>query len=372
MSAASAARLVALLCLAPLALAGVAAADDSRSGRELYDYYCYQCHGYGGDARTLAAGYLDPPPRNFRRSDPARLDRARMLRSVAEGRPGTAMAGFGEVLDAAAIARVVDYVRAELLGRGDDHRLRYHSAANGWPDHQRYAAAFPFVSGEIPLDRPWGELDAAQRAGRRLFMRACVSCHDNLGAADAGDDREPIWEARPLSFPRGGFRYDGNPALAVDAYTGASPYARHERAVPADDLDAVARRGRKLFLDNCAFCHGRDGSGRNWIGSFLEPHPRDLRRHRAPAAELRTAIRDGLPGSSMPAWGAVLDAAQINDLIAFLDAAWGALQGDASPADEAADGAGRERNGHAGSGHEHAEHARRPPPVWRRATRSGP
>jgi cytochrome c oxidase cbb3-type subunit 3 len=68
---------------------------------------------------------------------------------------------------------------------------RYHTRANGWPEHERYAAAFPFATGAIPLDRPDASLTAAERAGKRLFMGACISCHDRAKVLDAG----PGWEA---------------------------------------------------------------------------------------------------------------------------------------------------------------------------------
>ena len=50
-----------------LLVACPATAGDSASrhqqGREIYNYRCYFCHGYSGDAKTLASSYLDPPPR---------------------------------------------------------------------------------------------------------------------------------------------------------------------------------------------------------------------------------------------------------------------------------------------------------------------
>ena len=47
---------------------GAQAADpgmDFGDGESVYRFYCYQCHGYAGNARTLASTYLDPKPRDF-------------------------------------------------------------------------------------------------------------------------------------------------------------------------------------------------------------------------------------------------------------------------------------------------------------------
>ena len=83
-----------------------------------------------------------------------------------------------------------------------------------------------------------------------------------------------------------------------------------------------------LYLENCEFCHAADGTGKNWIGSFLEPRPRDFtssefRLLQAPSA-LRELIKGGLEGTSMPAWRHVLSDDQIDDIIAYMDVAFGA------------------------------------------------
>jgi cytochrome c oxidase cbb3-type subunit 3 len=197
---------------------------------------------------------------------------------------------------------------------------RYHSAANGWPNHERYRAAYPFALGEIPLDRPEGELDAEQRQGRALFLTSCISCHDRARVEEPG----PIWDARALSFPRGG--YSHRPEQRLDAISRATPFAQHDIPPTLEGLTPQQRRGESLFQANCAFCHGADGTGKNWIGSFLEPHPRNLTDPQQMAgmdrARLRGVIREGLPGTTMPAWKSVLKAGEIEALIAYIDRAF--------------------------------------------------
>ena len=78
-----------------LALPLAAAADAQlEQGRAVYNYRCYFCHGYSGDAKTLAATYLTPPPANFRSAKPDHMDRNRILDAVRHGRPGTATRVF--------------------------------------------------------------------------------------------------------------------------------------------------------------------------------------------------------------------------------------------------------------------------------------
>lgn len=309
----------ALPALALLAAMAAAPAPAAGPGKQAYDFYCYQCHGYAGDGRTLAARNLSPPPRDFTTADPEQLTRQRMLAAVTEGRPGTGMVSFAAVLSPAERQAVVDYVRRAFMS-GAPREGRYHTAANGWPDHDRYSAAFPFATGEIPLDTPAGELSAEQQRGRGMYFDACISCHDQP-AAETG---EPLWDPRPVSYPRGDYSH-----RAPDAVSEASYYAAHDRrpTLPAD-AGPAARRGETLFQANCAFCHGADGSGRNWIGDFMEPKARDLAEPGVVAGRsdpaLRAVIRDGIRGSFMPAWRHVLAPHQIDDLMAYLRAVFDA------------------------------------------------
>jgi len=86
---------------------------------------------------------------------------------------------------------------------------------------------------------------------------------------------------------------------------------------------AQEKEGEVLFQENCAFCHAPDGTGKNWIGRFLEPHPRDLtdpvNMQTMTAERLRQVIRDGLPDTTMSAWKNVLDAGQIDAVIAYIN-----------------------------------------------------
>ena len=290
-------------------------------GVDIYNYFCYQCHGYAGDARTLASTYLDPKPRDFSRTSPDSLSRDAMLDAVTGGRPGTAMTSFSRVLTAAEIEQVVDFVRQEFMG-SDPVDGRYHTTANGWPDHQRYAAAFPFATGAVSLDAPWELLTDGQRSGKRLYLTACISCHDRAQTNEKG----PIWSPRAVSYPRRHYSHQHSYRIAgVDGLSGASTYALHERVPEFTEISPSEARGRALYLQNCAFCHAPDGSGRNWIGSFLEPHPVNLSGPRVAAMserQLRSIIREGLSGTSMPAWKQILGQRQINDLIAYLKRAF--------------------------------------------------
>ncbi len=241
-----------------------------------------------------------------------------MIAAVTEGKPGTAMMGFSAVLDEPDIQAVVDFVRQEFM---TDKKLntKYHTVENGWPDHERYAIAFPFALNEIPLDTPWEDLTEEQQKGKQLFMSACVTCHDRARV----DNEGVIWESRPLSYPRN--NYSHKSSRQIDAQSGATPYSIHEVAPVIASLTAEEKQGEQLFQKNCAFCHSEDGTGRNWIGSFLQPHPRDLTGMKVKSMtpeHLRQVIRDGLPGTTMSAWKSVLTEKQIQAIVKYITRAF--------------------------------------------------
>lgn len=309
---------VALMASGALVLAcraGTAAesAADPRHerGRDVYNFRCYFCHGYSGNGRTTAGQYLNPRPRDFTAANAKSLSREAMVDAVTHGRAGSAMQSYAEILSARDIEAVVDFVRSEfMLARAPN--VQYHSARNGWSDHNRYADAFAFVHGEIGVDKPVEKLSAAQRRGRDLYLSTCVTCHDQRPHGT----HEVEWESRPLSYPLNGDTPTNHPPRHV-----ANQYRVHERKPRVAGLSALERRGEALFQANCSFCHAADGTGKNWIGSFMEPPARNLTGSDldgVTAERLAFVIREGLPGTSMPAWKNVLRPSEVKAVAAYV------------------------------------------------------
>jgi len=249
-----------------------------------------------------------------------------MIDAVTNGRKNTAMKSFSRSLSAQDIEAVVDFVRLEFM-INKSINTHYHTPENGWPNHEKYRSAFPFALGEIPLDTPWESLTEEQRAGKKVYLQSCVTCHDRAKVNDEG----VIWEPRAVSYPRNQYSHkqEESGKQAPDAMTEASPYARHDVAPVAENLTPSERRGEKLFQNNCAFCHAADGSGKNWIGSFLESHPRNLTdesfMQSMTRERLKKVIQDGLPGTTMSAWKHVLKEDEINSIIDYISRVFYAL-----------------------------------------------
>lgn len=86
------------------------------------------------------------------------------------------------------------------------------------------------------------------------------------------------------------------------------PPAYRTAAVPVERLASAAarQRGRQLFLDHCALCHGESADGRGARHEGLARSPRDFtdrawRRGTTPR-RVYFAIREGVAGTGMPSW----------------------------------------------------------------------
>jgi mono/diheme cytochrome c family protein len=100
--------------------------------------------------------------------------------------------------------------------------------------------------------------------------------------------------------------------------------------VPADLPEAEAmRRGQKVYLAQCAMCHGVRGDGAGFLAAGFDVRPRDFRtgvyKFRStetgelPQVEdIERTVRVGVPGTSMPGWGQFLTAEQIHDVSRYL------------------------------------------------------
>jgi mono/diheme cytochrome c family protein len=106
-------------------------------------------------------------------------------------------------------------------------------------------------------------------------------------------------------------------AAAAIAWLALSACSREEREAPAPAAGepVSAERAAELYARHCAICHGESGDGRGPRRASLFRHPRDFRdpawREDRTPAEVRAVIRDGVPGSDMPAWGGRLDGAEV-------------------------------------------------------------
>ena len=84
---------------------------------------------------------------------------------------------------------------------------------------------------------------------------------------------------------------------------------------------ASRQRGRRLFVANCALCHGDAANGRGARAEGLARSPADFTnrawRRRTSARRAFFLIREGVHGTPMPSWKSLSDD-EVWDLVAYV------------------------------------------------------
>jgi cbb3-type cytochrome oxidase cytochrome c subunit len=122
---------------------------------------------------------------------------------------------------------------------------------------------------------------------------------------------QTLGRARELASPEGDRRArercncpDDNMAqMAFAGPLNASP-ARTRRGLAPSIVPEVGNtdRGRRLYVANCASCHGPRGAGDGPGAAALLPTPSDLSAHEYTSARLAEVLWNGVDGTAMSAW----------------------------------------------------------------------
>ena len=325
-----------LTCLAWISIGSVATAIAGEHSLKLSEFkpdkifhnHCSVCHGDNGDGRSRASTSLVPPPRNF--TTAGDLTREKMIATVTNGKPGTAMTSWKTQLSAKQIEEVVDYVRNTFMQEAIRQRLTF---------------------------------------GSLLYGHNCASCHGNKGQgiAASGVAAAPQGLSHPLtssSFSRERMIAtvrDGLPGTAMTGYAQTLPLDRIETVVDyvfellkaveikpasAGDVSNMSANtpqtaetsdmslpmpkglignvqpGQQFFMGNCSTCHGKSGDGQGPRAYFMATKPRNFHDDFSHSALNRprifSSITLGRPGTEMPAWGTVLTEQEIANVAEFV------------------------------------------------------
>lgn len=119
-------------------------------------------------------------------------------------------------------------------------------------------------------------MDADARAiGGKLFLNHCAQCHATDGGGSKGfpnlSDRDWLWGGEPemvkvsIANGRNGVMPPLGAALGDEGSKDVANYVRSLSGLPVDGLRA--QRGKDLFMQNCAACHGAEAKGNPAMGA---------------------------------------------------------------------------------------------------------
>ena len=171
-----------------------------------------------------------------------------MVNIVLNGRPGTAMAGWGTRLSHSQAESVVDFVRNNFM-----------------------SASMSKDNSEI----------------KDISKTEATKATEVIETTEAKEPHKKIVE---LSMPNG--------------------------------LTGDSEKGKLFYNDNCSTCHGASGDGDGPRAYFIFPKPRNFlsedSKMRLNRIVLFNAIKHGVRGKEMPAWGKVLDDQQIANVTEYV------------------------------------------------------
>lgn len=158
----------------------------THQGRIIYAETCSVCHGDNGQGAVWGKDSLNPPPRDFTTEDAKQeLDKQRMLASVTNGRPGTAMSAYGSRLSPNEVEAVVDYIREMFI----QNITEKHS------DKQpSLTLANEIANNKIPALLAPPDIGN----GKRLYLSNCTACHGEAG--DGNGPRAYFIFPKPRNF----------------------------------------------------------------------------------------------------------------------------------------------------------------------------
>lgn len=197
--------LLGLVSMLAILSSGPVIAAPEVSAKQLYQKLCSVCHGDRGDGDSRAAGSFNPRPRDFTAPTAiTELTRERMIRSVAEGRPGTAMVGHAKKLSPQQIESVVDYIRTTFMhlpsggqGLSSSAKTADLAASKVTPSPGKLPGDAMNASADMNLPLPQ-KLKGNVESGRAFFMKNCFTCHGVKG--DGNGPRAYFIAPRPRNF----------------------------------------------------------------------------------------------------------------------------------------------------------------------------
>ena len=246
-----------------------------------------------------------------------------------------------------------DYYEVLGVGRSADEKelkaayrklaKQFHPDAN--PGDHKAEAKFKEINEAYDILKDPQLLSFAQAGGAAAFKVNCVQCHGSGAAGGAGypnlNDDDWLWGGTPEAIYqtlKHGIRYTEDaetrdsqmPAFGADGILTPEQIdqvANYTLTLVGEPADAAkAEAGKQIYAENCASCHGEDGTGGRDFGA---PNLTDkIWLYGGSIDAVKAQITKPRMGV-MPGWVKRLDDATIKELAVYVHSLGG---GEATPA----------------------------------------
>jgi sulfur oxidation c-type cytochrome SoxX len=169
--------------------------------------------------------------------------------------------------------------------------------------------------------------DPIKKGEQLVNERACNACH-KLGEKDGGIApdlsfeglmKEDKWIVAHFKDPRAVVPDSIMPTFtfADSDFTAMSAYLSSLKKAP------TLNNPQEIYQNLCMRCHGEKGDGQGMIATYLDPYPRDFTNagfmNSKTDERLINSVKNGVGGTSMPAWNKVLNDEQIKGVLAYIN-----------------------------------------------------
>jgi mono/diheme cytochrome c family protein len=285
-------------------------------GRQLFfEKNCYGCHKIEGFSSGTLGPELSEAGKKFK------LDY--LLESVVEPRANSAVSFMPKfkLSDDEVKALIVFLKSRRGINFSETSLDRYRASLNKGKSEQPASAA-PETSPKTAIAGP----TLAALGEKLINERSCLACH-KLGAQDGGIApdlsfegliKDEKWMMDHFRDPRSRVSDSIMPSFGfADAdYQAMTAYLMSLKTPPPGAQPA------ELYMNYCSRCHGDMGNGKGMIAVYLDPFPRDFTKsgfmNSKTEDRLIKSIREGVAGTSMPAWGRALNDEQIRGVFNYI------------------------------------------------------
>lgn len=301
----------------------------------LFHNYCSVCHGDRGDGNSRASNSLNPPPRNFLLSNNTNLSYIEAV--IRDGKPGTAMVGWGSQLNKKEVVELAQYVQktfmAALLNpkiqQGKavyvNHCIKCHGErGEGIPQPGMNVPPRNFAAPQARVELDRARMIDAVRNGKSGTMM--ISFRDTLKNKEIEAVVGYIDSILmvPASQISGTSAHGGRLQDSQNTVPG-SGNADMSAPLP-NNLKGDFAKGKAFFLANCAECHGAKGDGQGKRAYFINPRPANFLTEQSRNRLNRPAIfiftSQGKLATEMPAWNKVLSDQEIANVAEYVFSAY--------------------------------------------------
>jgi cytochrome c oxidase cbb3-type subunit III len=120
----------------------------------------------------------------------------------------------------------------------------------------------------------------------------------------------------------------------VVAFAASPALAQSPNAVPLAGNSQAVQQGKAVYDKTCTACHGADGTAGERAPAIVANAASGLREQFS-EAQILGIIRNGIPGTAMPAWSGRLADGDITNIVAYIHALRGTAIDSPSPGDPA-------------------------------------